>query len=154
MRPNLSVSHIASVLTAIGGAAVVAACGGAPPAAAPANANEITHPGPGVGGQSSCSAKGCGANATSGEGHSSCGAKAAPETPKTGVAPGGAGNATPTPDAKPEAAKDDAKGAVTGAAPAPAPTTTAKPKPAPKKGAGAGQASCGAGTCAADPKKK
>jgi hypothetical protein len=151
MRPNLSLSQIANVLSAIGGAAVLTACGAAPtPAAAPANANEITHTAPGVSGQSSCSAKGCGAKAGEGQGQSSCGAKSGPDGKgnATGAAPGG-GAAEP--------AKDEKKTAVlptttaTAPTPTPAPAPTTKPKVAPKP---TGQASCGAGTCAADPKKK
>jgi hypothetical protein len=161
MRPNLSLSQIANVLSAIGGAAVLTACGGSPtPATTPANANEITHTAPGVSGQSSCSAKGCGAKAGEGQGQSSCGAKSGPDGKGnvTGAAPGG-GAAPPANTASPDPkkAEPDKKTAVlptttaTAPTPTPAPAPTTKPKVAPKP---TGQASCGAGTCAADPKKK
>jgi hypothetical protein len=173
MRPNLSLENIASTLAALGTTALVACGGSAPAPSSPVQSNEVTPAATSATpGQASCSAAGCGANKGKGgdtkaaaEGHcgasakhdpgqASCAAKggdAKPDstTPSTGAAAGSSPAATPA-----AAATTDAKG---GDKPTAAAATT-KPKAPAASGSGkkpgAGQASCGAGTCGADPKKK
>lgn len=138
MRPNLSLSNIAATLALLGTSAVLTvACGGAtPPAATEAPAQPAA-----VGGQKSCSANGCGASS-----------KGDKDTSATATTPAAAdpnaNNAVATPTA------------TASAAPTTTPPTAANVKPVPKPVAKpgmkppVGQSSCGAGTCAADPKKK
>jgi len=153
MRPNLSLSNIASTLAALGGAtALIVACGGdAKPAA---NANEVKSSTPsGSGGQASCASNGsCGAKTGDSEKKPDTAATTAATTPPPATTTPATGTAPA--DTKPGA---DPKTAATTAT-----TGTTKPTPPPMKPASGGggtakpkgQASCGAGTCAADPKKK
>lgn len=177
MRPNLSLQNIASTLAALGTTALVACGGSAPPASSPVQSNEVAPAGAtATPGQASCSAAGCGANKgkagdakAAADGH--CGASAKHEpgqascsaksgdtkggdtkgadatTPSTGAAAATTPTATPAADAKPAGTKAADKATA---------ATPAKPKtpPASGKKAGAAQASCGAGTCSVDPKKK
>lgn len=156
MRPNLSLSNIAATLAALGTSAVITvACGGAQePSKSPASATDSSAQPTAAGGHASCSANGsCGANKGTAQGQSSCSAKTTtdskpadgtmPTTPATGAAAGGAGGATATAVTPPPAN--------TATPPAPTTATTAKKPPSAKP---SGQSSCGAGTCAADAKKK
>jgi hypothetical protein len=150
MRPNLSLSNIAQTLAALGGAAVVAACGAGAEVAAPAQ--EVTPPAAGA--KAGCSASGnCGAK-TKEEGAAVVPGGAASTstivTTPTTPAAGAAGPAIGAPEPTAEPKKDDAKRSEPAKGAAAKPPKVVKPSP----GAGAGQASCGAGTCASDVKKK
>ncbi len=130
MRPTISLQQVAGALAVLGTSAFMAACGGAdkPAATSPVQATEVPS-----------------APATP----TTADAKPAdPTTPSTSAASGAAGSANPTTT-------------TTTTTPAAATTTTTatdSKKPAGKSGPGkkpgAGQASCGAGTCSADAKKK
>ena len=148
MRPNLSFENLAAVLAALGTSALVA-CGGATPQ--PVQANEVTPTTTAPAGNASCSAKGCGASPAT----AAAGATTPTTVPATTTA------TTPTTDAA--SATTPAATATPVATAAPATTTAPAAKKqapkgstatAPKKKPAAGEASCGAGTCAADPKQK
>ena len=151
MRSDLSFENIAAVLAALGASALVACGGGSPQ---PVNASEVapSTAAPATG-NASCSAKGCGASPSG---------AAAATSPTTNAA----STTTDTPTATP-AATDTPPAATTtppATTAAPATTTASKtpPRKQPARGATAqkpkpkasGEASCGAGTCAADPKQK
>jgi hypothetical protein len=155
MRSDLSFENIAAVLAALGTSALVA-CGGASPQ--PVNASEVapvtTAP---AAGNASCSAKGCGASPSG----------AAATSPTTNAASTTTASPTATAATDPTTATTTAAATTTApaATAAPAATTapaTTPPKKQPAKGATAqkpkpkagGEASCGAGTCASDPKQK
>ncbi|HEY8040473.1 MAG TPA: hypothetical protein VIF15_11795 [Polyangiaceae bacterium] len=150
MRPNLSFESLAAVLAALGTSAIVA-CGGSNPQ--PVNATDVAPAATTAAtGQSSCSAKGCGATPAP---PAATGAAAAPAST---AAPAGTSAANGTPaDANPTPATTNAP-----ASPPPSATTASGKPPAPKpkgttppkKGPKGGEASCGAGTCASDPKQK
>jgi hypothetical protein len=155
MRPNLSFEKFASVLAALGTSAIVA-CGGSQ--AQPAHATEVVPAAPGATGQASCSASGCGGKASP-DGKTGAAAAPAPTTaaamtPATDVA------APSTASAAAQASSDGGMGAASTSAAAPAgKPPVAKAAATPKKagspkGAPAGEASCGAGTCSGDAKKK
>ena len=135
MRPNLSLTNIASTLAALGTSAVLVACGGDSKSSdTPANATPSATAAPSASAAASCSANAHPAD--------------------NGAAATTASSATPTTAA---AATTAAPATTTAAATT---TSTAKPgstaaaHPAPSKPKATGQASCGAGTCSSDPKKK
>jgi hypothetical protein len=141
MRPNLSIENLTAVLAALGTSAIVA-CGGNEPQ--PVHANEV--PGtaaPAGSGMASCSAKGCGGKAAD---------TTAPATaPATSPAMGAAATTTPAATADVAASTSAAPAASAAPSKAPAKSTAKKATGTPKA---SGEASCGAGTCSGDSKKK
>jgi hypothetical protein len=147
MRPNLSLEHLAATIAALGTGIIVAACGG-PSQDVKASEVPASKPLPWQG-DKACAAHGCGASPAASSSGDPGGASAS--APATSAAAGSGASAAPT----------AATTATTTAPATPAPTATAQaaaPKPAPKPVAkkpkpAAGDASCGQGTCSADPKK-
>jgi hypothetical protein len=146
MRPNLSFENLAAVLAALGTSAIVA-CGGGTPQ--PVQANEVTPATTTPAGNASCSAKGCGASpATAAAGATTPTTVPAATTPTTPAADAASGT-TPTATATPVATAATTATAAVKKQPPKGSTANA-----PKKKPAAGEASCGAGTCASDPKQK
>jgi hypothetical protein len=153
MRSDLSFEKFTAILAALG-ASTVFACGGATPQ--PVQANEVTPAAAATPGHASCSANGCSGKA---------GVKS--DAPSAAALPASVASPT-TPAAVPAPAPASASTSATSAAAEPAASSpsraTAPPvKPTAKEGtkkaaapkvAPAGEASCGAGTCSGDTKKK
>ncbi len=151
MRSDLSFESFAVILAALGASALVA-CGGGTPQ--PVHANEVAPAAsgmPGAIGHASCS--NCGARAAPGPNAASDSPSPAPapSEPATTAASSSATNAAAAPASVALAPASDS--------PAPPTKATAKkgtvpPKPPAHKAPPAGEASCGAGTCSGDSKKK
>jgi hypothetical protein len=149
MRSHLSFDHFAAVLAALGASAAMA-CGGGTPQ--PVQANEVTPAAPVGAGQASCSANSCGGKAPSAQAEP---APASASSPPVAAAPAvAAADSTPasTSPATSPATAPAPKTAAASAPGKPAPKTVARKASAPK--ADAAEASCGAGTCSGDMKKK
>ena len=142
MRPNLSLTNIASTLAALGTSAVIVACGGDSKSSdTPANATPSATAAPSASAAASCNAS---AHPTDNAAAATTGNTATPTTTT-------ATTATPATTTAAATTTSTAKPAGTAAAKPPAGGGSGS---SPTKPKATGQASCGAGTCSSDPKKK
>ncbi len=144
MRVDLSFEKFATVLAAAGASTAIACAGATPP---PVQANEVKPPSSAVAGHASCSAGSCGGEAKDAKSNGVAAAPAAFTPPVVADAP------APAPASIAPAAVATAT-LTSGTRPAPQPKAATKASSAPKRAAPAEEASCGAGTCSGDTKKK
>jgi hypothetical protein len=156
MRPHLTFEHFAAVLAALGTSTAIA-CGGGTPQ--PVHANEVPAAGTATPGHASCSANGCSGKTVGAQPDAPATAGAGLAAPASTTSSTASAASASTATTAATAAADSSPPAASAAAAAPATTTKAPGKTPAKKAAtpkpsSAGEASCGAGTCSSDMKKK